>query len=60
MKSIKPLALFVESCNTEIQKEKDITFCYIPFKQTPADFATRGVTVLEIADVNLWCMDQGG
>jgi len=36
--------------------QKDITFCYIPSKQSPADYATRGggLTVHEIVDCHLW------
>ena len=52
--SIKPLPLFVKNQIIEIQKEKDITFCYIPSKQNPADYTTRGFTVPEIVAINLW------
>ena len=45
MKSSKLLPLFVENRIKEIRMEKDITFCYIPSKQNPADYATRGLTV---------------
>ena len=54
MKTTKPLPLFVENRIVEIRKSKDITFCYIPSQQNPADYATRGLTVLEIANANLW------
>ena len=54
MKTTKPLPLFVENRIVEIQKSKDITFCYIPSQQNLADYATRGLTVPEIANANLW------
>ena len=54
MKSSKLLPLFVENRIKEIRMEKDITFCYIPSKQNPADYATRGLTVQEIIDCKLW------
>ena len=54
MKTTKPLPLFVENRIVEIRKSKDITFCYIPSQQNPADYATRGLTVPEIANANLW------
>ena len=54
MKTTKPLPLFVENRIIKIRKNKDITFCYIPSQQNPADYATRGLTVPEIADANLW------
>ena len=52
MKTTKPLPLFVENRIIEIRKNKDITFCYIPSQQNPADYATRGLTVPEIVDAN--------
>ena len=59
MKTTKPLPLFVENRIIEIRKEKDITFCYIPSNQNPADYATRGLTVPEIVDANLWWHGPG-
>ena len=54
IKTTKPLPLFVENRIIEIRKNKDITFCYIPSQQNPADYATRGLTIPEIVDANLW------
>ena len=59
MKTTKPLPLFVENRITEIRKEKVITFCYIPSNQNPVDYATRGFTVPEIVDTNLWWHGPG-
>jgi len=47
MQTSKLLPLLVENQIKEIRKEKDITFCYIPSKQNPADLATRGLTVVD-------------
>jgi len=54
LKTSKLLPLFVENRIKEIRMQKDITFCYIPSKQNPADFATWGLTVQGIVDCQLW------
>ena len=54
MQTSKLLPSFVENRIKEIQMEKDITFCYIPSKQNPADYATHGLTVQEIVNCELW------
>ena len=54
LKSNKPLPLFVENRVKEIQKETDITFCYVPSDQNPADLPTRGSSVSEISEAQLW------
>ena len=54
MKTTKHLPLFVKNRIIEMWKNKDITFCYIPSQQNPADYATRGLTIPEIIDANLW------
>ena len=50
MRTNKPLPVFVEKRLDEIRKEKDIIFGYIPSKQNPADFATRGLAISEVIE----------
>ncbi|MCP3663650.1 MAG: DDE-type integrase/transposase/recombinase, partial [Gammaproteobacteria bacterium] len=53
--SSKPLAGFVENRLKEISAQsEDTSFRYIPTKENPADFLTRGLTVDEIKDNSLW------
>ena len=42
--------------------QKDITFCYIPSKQSPADYATRGGGSLFMKLLTAICggMDRNG
>ena len=54
LKTNKPLPLFVENRVTEIKRETDITFRYVPSDQNPADFPTRGLSVSEISKARLW------
>jgi len=46
--------LFIENRVKKIQKETDITFCYAPSDQNPADLPTRGSSVSEISEAQLW------
>jgi len=52
LKSNKPLPAFVQN---EIHKENYEKFGYFPSEENLADFGTRGLTVPEIEDLNLWC-----
>ena len=54
MRTNKPLPAFVQNRLDEIRLEKDIVFGYIPSEQNPADFATRGLSVIEIIGLDLW------
>ena len=38
----------------KIRQEKHVSFGYIPSEESPADFATRGLTVSEIKESKLW------
>ena len=39
----------------EIHEQSDPNqWCYVPTKQNPADSGTRGLTVLELADIEMW------
>ena len=35
-------------------KETDVTFCYVPSNANPADFPTRGLSVIESLEAKLW------
>ena len=50
----KPLSVFVQNRGSEIKGHKDITFGYTPSKENPADIASRGSTVQNIAVNDLW------
>ena len=54
MRTNKPLPVFVQNRLDEIRLEEDIVFGYIPSEQNPADFATRGLSVMEIIGLDLW------
>jgi len=54
IKSTKRLPVFIQNRITEIRKEQDFVFAYVPSSQDPADFATRGLTVAEITGCSLW------
>ena len=54
LKMRKPLSLFIENRVKEILNERDTTFCYIESAQNPADVATRGSSVSEIGQSDLW------
>ena len=54
IKSTKRLPVFIQNRITEIRKEQDFVFAYVPSSQNPADFATRGLTVAEITGCSLW------
>ena len=54
MRANKPLPVFVQNRLDEIRLEEDIVFGYIPSEQNPADFATRGLSVMEIIGLDLW------
>ena len=48
------MSLFIENCVKEILNERDTTFRYIESAQNPADVATRGSSVSEIGQSDLW------
>ena len=54
LKTCKPLPLFVDNRVKEILKATDISFCYVPSKENPADFPTRGLSATEILETRLW------
>ena len=54
IKSEKTLPTFVKNRVEEINSHKDITFEYVNTKENPADIASRGCTVQQIADNELW------
>ena len=54
LKANRQLPLFVENRVAEIKRSSDITFCYIPSDQNPADLPTRGLPVNELANASLW------
>ena len=54
LKTSKPLSLFVENRVKEILKETDVTFRYVPSNENPADFPTRGLSVMELLKAKLW------
>ena len=53
IKTTKQLPVFIQNRTDVIQKEKDLTFSYVPSNQNPADFATRGLSVTEISNCTL-------
>ena len=54
LKTRKPLSLFIENRVKEILNERDTTFRYIESAQNPADVGTRGSSVSEIGQSDLW------
>ena len=48
-----PLCLFVENRVKEVQRQIDL-FCNVPTAQNPADLPTRGLTISELLQSNLW------
>ena len=54
LKTKRQLPLFVENRVAEIKRSSDITFCYIPSNQNPADLPTRGLPVNELSNATLW------
>ena len=54
IKSDKQLPVFVQNRVDEIRQLKNVSFGFIPSQDNPADFATRGLTVLEIKQSKLW------
>jgi len=54
IKTTKLLPTLVENHIKEIKRETDITFRYVSSKQNPADYVTRGLTVPEIINNDLW------
>ncbi|MCG8029443.1 MAG: hypothetical protein N0E40_15975, partial [Candidatus Thiodiazotropha taylori] len=54
IRSKKLLSSFVENRVNEIRSHEDISFHYIPSKDNPADIASRGVSVDDLLDNQLW------
>ena len=54
LKTKKPLSVFVDNRIKEIKQQQNMTFRYITSSHNPADFATRGLTVLELEKSSLW------
>ena len=54
VETCKPLPLFVDNRVKEILKATDISFRYVPSKENPADFPTRGLSATEILETKLW------
>ena len=54
VRSCKPLPVFAQNRVNEIRQQKQVTFGYIPSESNPADLATRGLTVSELKESNLW------
>ena len=54
IRSIKLLTSFVENRVKEIRSHKNITFNYIPSKENPADIASRGRSMDDLLDNQLW------
>ena len=54
VRSCKPLPVFVQNRVNEIRRQKQVTFGYIPSESNPADLATRGLTISELKESNLW------
>ena len=52
--SKKPLTTFVQNRVKEITETKDISFRYVITSQTPADLASRGVSVQDLDKCELW------
>ena len=54
IKSTKPLPTFVENRLKEIKKHEDIQFRYVNTKENPADMASRGKTLRDLRNDELW------
>ena len=54
IKSTKPLPCFVENRLKEIKTSRDIEYRYVNTKDNPADLATRGKTLEELRNSDLW------
>ena len=54
LKTCKPLPLFVDNRFKEVLKATDISFHYVPSKENPADFSTRGLSATEIFETKVW------
>ena len=50
----KYLSVFVQNQVSEIKGHKDITFGHAPSKENPADIASRGSTVQNLVENDLW------
>lgn len=50
----KSLSVFVENRVKEIKSHQDIKFGYTPSKENPADIASRGSSVQNLAENDLW------
>ena len=57
LKTTKPLSVFVENRITEIRKNSNTTYCYVPTSQNPADLATRGCTIPQLKASTMWWQD---
>ena len=55
IKATKLLSVFMQNRIDEIRKEEDLIFGYVSSVQNPANFATRGLSALEIRRCKLWC-----
>ena len=53
LKTLKPFSIFVDSRIKEIRQSNSV-FHYVPSNQNPADFATRGMSALELEKIRLW------
>ena len=53
IKATKQLTVFIQNWIDEIWKEEDLVFGFISSVQNPADFATRGLSALEISKCKL-------
>ena len=54
IKATKQLLVFIQNRIDEIRMEEDHIFGYVSSVQNPADFATRGLSALEISGCKLW------
>ena len=52
IKATKRLPVFIQNRIDEIRKKVDLVFGYVYSVQNPADFATRGLSALEISRCN--------
>ena len=50
----KQLPVFMQNRIDEIRKEEDLIFGYVSSVQNSADFATKGLSALEISRCKLW------
>lgn len=54
IRSTKLLTSFVENRVKEIRGHQDVTFNYIPSKENPADIASRGISMDDLLNNQLW------